>query len=250
MGSTQAKLTEFVNRMKEIAAANLESIILYGSAARGNFRPDHSDLNLLCVLDSLTVAELGRAAPVVKWWCTEQKEPLPLFFTAEELHLAADVFSIEILDMKASRRVLYGADVIANIVVPMNLHRVQVERDLRTTVLKLRGHYFRAPGNAEELARVLRKSFSGVLVLLRHTLIALGEEPPVESRSVIARAAALTRSKADAFDAALELQESGKFRGEINVLYGDYLKALEEVIRAMDQHMPKRKLQRVEDANS
>jgi predicted nucleotidyltransferase len=250
MVSTNTKLTEFVTRMKEIAAANLESIILYGSAARGNFRPDHSDLNLLCVLGALTTEELGRVAPVVKWWRTEQREPVPLFFTAEELHMAADVFSIEFLDIKASRRVLFGADIAANIVVPMNLHRVQVERDLRTTVLKLRGQYLRAPGNKDELAPVLRKSFSGVLVLLRHTLIVFGEEPPVEARGVIARAAALTRSHAAAFDAAMELHESGELRGEIILIYGAYLKALEQVIRALDQHMPKREWRRVEAANS
>jgi len=250
MVSTNAKLTEFVTRMKEIAASNLESIILYGSAARGDFRPDHSDLNLLCVLGSLTIEELGRVAPVVKWWRIEQKEPVPLFFTAEELHMAADVFSIEILDIKASRRVLYGADIVANIAVPMNLHRVQVEHDLRVTVLKLRAHYFRAPGNAEELVPALRKSFSGVLVLLRHTLIAFGEAPPPEARSVIARVAALTSSDGTAFNATLDLHESGELRGEIAVLYGAYLKALEEVVRALDRHMPKRKWRRVEEANS
>lgn len=38
--STDAKLRELVNRLKEVAAANLESVILYGSAARGDFHPE------------------------------------------------------------------------------------------------------------------------------------------------------------------------------------------------------------------
>jgi hypothetical protein len=236
--------------MKETAVSNLQSILLYGSAARGNFKEGHSDLNLLCVFGSLTVEELGRAAPVVKWWCIEQKEPVPLFFTAQELHAAADVFSIEILDIQASHRVLYGADAVREIEVPMNLHRVQVEHDLRTTVLKLRGHYLRAPGNAEALAPVLRKSFSGVLILLRHTLVAFGEEPPSEAREVIARVTALAGLAAAAFDATLELHESGKLGGEINEIYGAYLKALEEVIQALGRHMPKREWRRVKNANS
>ena len=37
--STDAKLGELVNRLKEVAAVNLESVILYGSAARGDFHP-------------------------------------------------------------------------------------------------------------------------------------------------------------------------------------------------------------------
>jgi len=105
--------------------------------ARG-FHEGHSDLNVVCFLRSLSVEELGRLAPVVKWWCVEQREPAPLFFTEDELKHAADVFAIEILDMKHGRRVLYGADAVATIEVPMNLHRVQIEHDLRTTLLKLR----------------------------------------------------------------------------------------------------------------
>lgn len=250
MFSTDAKLAELVNRLKEFAAANLECVILFGSAARGDFRPGLSDLNVACILRSLSVEELGRLAVVVKWWCVEQREPAPLFFTKDELHQAADVFAIEILDMKHGRRVLYGKDLVAEIEVPMNLHRVQIEHDLRTMVLKLRQHYLRAPGSAKELAPVLRKSFSGVLTLLRHAVIAFGEEPPVAPHDIIARAAALTGSNASAFDALLKLRETGEFHGEIVPVYSTYLKALELISNALDKHLPKREWRRVKNAHS
>jgi predicted nucleotidyltransferase len=239
-----------VNRLKDFAATNLECIILFGSAARGDFRPGFSDLNVACILHSLTVEELGRIADVVKWWCMEQKEPAPLFFTWDELQQAADVFAIEILDMKQGRRVLYGKDVVAEIEVPMNLHRVQIEHDLRTMILKLRQHYLRAPGNSKELAPVLRKSFSGVLTLLRHTVIAFGEDPPVTEHDIIARAAALTGSNASAFEALLRLRETGEFHGQLIPVYGGYLKALEKISSALDKHLPKREWRRVKNAHS
>jgi predicted nucleotidyltransferase len=250
MLSTDAKLTELVKRLKEFAATNLECVILFGSAARGDFRAGHSDLNVACILHSLTVEELGRLANVVKWWSVEQKEPAPLFFTRDELRQAAEVFAIEILDMKHGRRVLYGADVVADIEVPMNLHRVQVEHDLRTTVLKLRQHYLRAPGNSKELAPILKKSFSGVLTLLRHTIIAFGEEPPVAAHDIIARAAVLTDSNASAFTALLTLRETGEFHGEIIPVYGAYLKALEKILSALEKHFPKREWRRVKNGHS
>ncbi|PYT80215.1 MAG: hypothetical protein DMG40_13175 [Acidobacteria bacterium] len=245
MLSTDAKLAELVKRLKEFAASNLECVILFGSGARGDFHEGHSDLNVVCILRSLTVEELGRLAGVVKWWCVDQKEPAPLFFTHEELRQAADVFAIEILDMKQGRRVLYGDDLVAKIEVPMNLHRLQIEHDLRTLLLKLRQHYLRAPGNTHELAPVLRKSFSGVLTLLRHTVIAYGEQPPVHAREIVARAAALTGTDASAFEALLHLRENGEFHGEIVPVYGAYLKALEKVLQALDHHLPKREWQRV-----
>jgi len=250
MLSTETKLAELVKRLKEFAAANLESVILFGSAARGDFREGHSDLNVACILHSLNVEELGRLAHVVRWWCVEQKEPAPLFFTREELKHAADVFAIEILDMKHGRRVLYGADVVAEIEVPMNLHRVQIEHGLRTTIFKLRQHYLRASGNSKELAPVLRKSFSGVLTLLRHVVIAFGEEPPVAAHDIVARAASLTSSDMAAFGPLQKLRETGEFHGEIVPVYGAYLKALEKTVDTLEHHFPKREWRRVKNAHS
>ncbi|HEV7514043.1 MAG TPA: nucleotidyltransferase domain-containing protein [Candidatus Acidoferrum sp.] len=250
MLSTDTKLNELVNRLKEVSSANLQSVILYGSAARGGYHPDHSDLNVFCVLGSLSVEELGRMAPAVRWWVVEQKEPAPLFFTAEELQQSADVFSIELRDIKDSRRVLFGSDPIANLKLPINLHRVQVEHELRTVLLKLRNAYFRSPGDPRELTPVLRKSFSSVLTLLRHVIIASGEEPPAEPRDVIRRATALTHSNASAFETILRLREHTDAHVEITQAYGAYLAAVESVIRALDQHLPKEQWQRTRQANS
>ena len=205
---------------------------------------------MVCILRSLSVEELGRLALVVKWWCVEQKEPAPLFLTKDELRDAANVFAIEILDMKRGRRILYGSDIVADIEVPLNLHRVQIEHDLRTILLKLRQHYLRAPGNAKELAPILRKSFSGVLTLLRHVVIAFGEEPPVAAHDIVARAAALTGSGMTAFDAILKLRETGEFHDEIVPAYGAYLKALEKTLDALEHHFPKREWRRVKNAHS
>jgi len=250
MLSTDAKLTELVKRLKEFAASNLECVILFGSAARGDFREGHSDLNVVCILRSLSVEELGRLSHVVKWWCVEQKEPAPLFFTQDELGQAADVFAIEILDMKHGRRVLYGTDVVAGIEVPMNLHRLQIEHDLRTVVLKLREHYLRAPGNSRELVPILRKSFSGVLTLLRHTVIALGEEPPLAAHDIIARATHLTGTDTSVFETMLKLRETGELHGEIIPVFGAYLRGLEMLLHALDHHLPKREWRRVKNAHS
>jgi predicted nucleotidyltransferase len=245
-----AKLAEFVKRLKEVAATNLQSVILYGSAARGDFHPEHSDLNVLCVLESLAVEELGRVAPVVRWWVTEQEEPGPLFFSAEELRQSADVFSIELRDMQDSRRVLFGGDPIAGLQLPTNLHRVQVEHELRTALLKLRNVYLRASGDPAELTTVMRKSFSSILTLLRHVIIAFDEEPPATPEEVIAEVSARTHCSAAAFVNVRRLREHSGAHSEAAQLYGAYLEALEMVIRALDQHVPKGEWQRVQQGHS
>src|SRR5213078_1610541 len=130
----------------------------------------------------------------------------------------------------------------------LNLHRVQIEHALRTILLKLRQHYLRAPGSAKELAPILRKSFSGVLTLLRHLVIAFGEEPPAAAHDIVARAAALTGSSMAAFGPMLKLRETGEFHGEIVPVYGAYLKALEKTLDALEHHFPKREWRRVKNA--
>ena len=251
MSDVHEALKNLVDRLHGAARENLESIILYGSAARGDFHDAHSDLNVLCLLRSLRMAELSRVSAVVKWWNSEQHQPAPLFLSAEELRQSADVFAIEILDMQQSHRVLYGADVVASINVPMNLHRVQVEHELRTLLLKLRQHLLRDAGNQQELGTVLAKSFSSVITLLRHTLIAFKERPPDTANDILARIAALTGAGAQAFETVRGLREAKNLdKNAVLPAYDGYLAALEKVITALDHHLPKRQWQRAEKTSS
>ena len=45
-------LNELVEKMRAAAGENLLSVVLFGSAAQGEFHPEYSDVNLLCVLRS------------------------------------------------------------------------------------------------------------------------------------------------------------------------------------------------------
>src|SRR5580700_11789371 len=124
------KIAEFAKRLREAAKDNLVSVIVYGSAAAGDFHPEYSDLNLFCVLRDSSFSALQALAAVVKWW-DRQKQPPPLFMTRAELERSTDVFTIELLDIQQHHRVLFGADVLQGLRVPMQFHRVQVEYELR-----------------------------------------------------------------------------------------------------------------------
>ncbi len=105
----EKQIDEFVVRIRQAAGENLQSVILYGSAASGEFHPEFSNVNLLCVVREASYATLRAVAPVVEWW-TRQKRHAPLVLTGEEMERSADVFSIELLDMQQRHRVLFGAD--------------------------------------------------------------------------------------------------------------------------------------------
>jgi len=239
------KLNELVSRLKEAAGKNLESVVLYGSAATGSYRAGSSDLNVLCTLVTMDVHELQLLAPVVLWWTREEKEPPPLFFLAEELARSTDVFAIESLDVKRAHRVLFGPDPIAALDVPMNLHRVQVERDLRMLLLRLRQHALLSGKNESEYVVVLKKASSSALTLLRHTLLAFGEEPPSDSGRLFARIGELSGANASAFQALHDYHEGANLKLDPFEAYDDYIHALEKVIAALDKLVPKKEWQRV-----
>jgi predicted nucleotidyltransferase len=241
----ETKLNELVSRLKEAAGKNLESVVLYGSAARGDFHPGTSDLNVLCTLVTIEVNELQRLAPVVAWWTREAKEPAPLFFLTEELQRSTDVFAVESLDIKRSHRVLFGKDVVTDLEIPMNLHRVEVERNLRELLLKLRQHVLHAGRNEMELTAVLKKTASGAKALLRHTLLTFGEEPPLEAKDIFIRVGALTGADAEAFQEVYDYRTTGVWKQDSFKAYDSFMHALEKVIVTIDAKVPKREWQRV-----
>jgi len=238
------KLTELVSRLKEASGKNLESVILYGSAARGDFRPGASDLNILCSVTVINLSELQRLAPVVSWWTREMNEPAPLFFLTEELRHSTDVFAIESLDIKRSHRVLFGKDVVADLEVPMNLHRVEVEHELRQLLLKLRQHVLHAGHNEMEFNAVMKRTISSAVTLLRHTLLAFGEEPPLGTTELFSRIEAATGAAASAFAEVYGFRETGALHEDSFKAYDSYMRALEKVIIALDGMVPKREWQR------
>lgn len=244
MAATEQKLNELVNRLRDAAGANLQSVVLYGSAARGEVREGVSDLNVLCTLHSVSAEKLRDIAPVVSWWTLDQREPAPLFFTVEELRNSADVFVIELLDMQGSHQTVFGPEVLREIEVPRNLHRVQVERELRTAILKLRAHLLASYKNEAELSAVLAKSSSSILALLKHTLLALGSEVPAKPEDVFQKIGDISGAKSDALLGAYRLRESKSPAKDVLSLYGGYLAALEQTVSVLDKFLPKRQWQR------
>src|ERR1700736_6489118 len=90
----EKKLAEFVTRTREAAGSNLVSIILFGSAAAGDFHPEYSNLNLFCLVRDSSFRSLQALAPVAKWW-DKQKQPPPLLMTRDEMERSAHDFTIE-----------------------------------------------------------------------------------------------------------------------------------------------------------
>ena len=228
-------IAEFVGRLQAAAGANLKSVILYGSAAAGDYVADYSDVNLLCVLGETSYAAIAGLSGAVEWWA-KQKHHAPLLMTKEELQRAADVFSIEFLDMKRNYRVLWGEDMLKTLEIPMKFHRTQVEYELREKTILLRQRLLTMAGDRNGKWELLLRSAPAFGTLARHALIATGEPAAASKREAVQQLAAKTGLDPGAFLQIFDLREQKIDRKSIDVdeLFARYLKAVEQMTAAVD----------------
>jgi hypothetical protein len=127
----------------------------------------------------------------------------------------------------------------------MNLHRVEVEHELRTTLLRLRHHLLLSPGNQDELRAVLAKSITSVLTLFRHALIALGQNPPQAKLELLETAAKVFGFDVQPLRSILELRNQGPHSENLHELYHAYMSAIQRVAHELDARVPKRQFQKL-----
>jgi predicted nucleotidyltransferase len=228
-------INEFITRMKQAAGENLQSVILYGSAASGEFDPEFSNLNLLCILRQTSFAALRALAPAVEWW-TRQKYSAPLVLTRDELERSADVFAIEWLDMQQNHRLLFGDDPVPTLRIPMHLHRAQVEYELREKMILLRQHLLATAANPRQLWELLLRSVPSFGTLFRHALIALGDAAPNSRRDAVQALAVRMQFDARAFLQLLDIRDHKVDRKQLDLsdVCTRYLATIEQVTLAID----------------
>jgi hypothetical protein len=165
------------------------SAVLYGSAARGDFVPGRSNINLMLITDDLSPARLSGLGGAFAGWRKSGYEP-PLVILRSEWARATDVFPIEITDMRWGYEILRGPDPVAGLqVAPADL-RHALEREFRGKLLRLRQGYVAAGGAPGSLGLLAERSSGTILVLLRCLLVLLGRSVPSQPMEVAATTAA------------------------------------------------------------
>lgn len=180
----QPDVKRMIEGLKEAVGDRLSSVVLYGSAARGDFQRRTSDVNLLIVLADVEPETLERLTDPLAMWI-RRGQPLPRLFSASLIADAADVFPIEFLDIKHSRIVLYGSDPFETLEVRRDNLRLQCERELREKMMRLREGYSVSHWSTRELRRLLTDSYTTFVALFRGCLWLLDDEIPAHNEEVV-----------------------------------------------------------------
>jgi len=168
------------------------SAVLYGSAARGDFVPGRSDINLMLVVDELSPAVLGTLGGAFAGWRKSRYDP-PLLISLAEWARATDVFPLEITDMRSAYRVLRGLDPLAALEVDRADLRRALEREFRGKLLRLRQGYVAGAGDPKALGTLAGQSAATVMVLLRGLLRLLDQPVPTDPLELACAAAGAVR---------------------------------------------------------
>ena len=139
---------------------------LYGSAARGDFKPASSDVNLVLVVSEASLEVLSACSGPLQAARAELR-CAPLLLTRDELRQAADVFPLKLLDIRRAYRLLVGEDVFRELRIEFQDLRLSCEHELRNIVLKLRHAFVLGSPDAARLAGVLHQFAPQLLGVLR-----------------------------------------------------------------------------------
>lgn len=209
------------------------SAVLYGSAARGDYLPGRSDVNLLLLAEDAASAVLHSLGPALREWRRTVQEP-PLFMTRAEWSRATDVFPIEIADMQTGYKVLRGLDPVQELRVDRVDLRWALEREFRGKLIRLRQGYAALAPDADALGAVASGSASSVVVLFRALLVLMGRPVPADAAAVALAAASEIGGNGEALADVVRHRREAKWRCTAAEFEG-YLRIVEQATYFLDQ---------------
>jgi predicted nucleotidyltransferase len=145
-------LTEFVNAASQAFGDELISAVLFGSAAEGRLR-SVSDVNLLLLLKRFDMS----SADVVREPFRVAHAAMRLdvmFLLQSEIEPVMDAFAVKFSDILSRRRVLFGPDPFAKLVIPPEVVRRRTIQVLLNLMLRMRERYALVSLREEQLAHV------------------------------------------------------------------------------------------------
>jgi len=235
------KPEELVKQMEKALPSGLKSVVLYGSAAAGDHIAKRSDYNILVVTENLGLKELKALSKLSIRW-TKAGNPAPLLFTLDRLKKSADVFPIEILDIKQSHRILFGEDIVSKIEITCENLRLELEHELKGKLIQLRERYLTTGGKPKLVTELIINSLSTFLVLFRGALRLYEDDIPAKKIDVLEALGEHVSFDKEVFTIVEDVRTGRKKAGDIQAdeLFDRYLKTVEEVVDAVDNYMHKR----------
>ncbi len=151
--------------LKDIFNDRLKMVAAFGDSA-----------NTCAVVQTLTIEDLDRCASHADRW-TKAGLDAPLLIVEGELRRALDAFPLELSEIIATRRVVAGTDLFADILVPKQDLRRACEVQARGHVLHLREGYIESGGDRKKVAALVAAAIPPFRALVKNVARLEGISP-------------------------------------------------------------------------
>ncbi len=175
---------------------NLQNITIVGSSLTEDFRPGQSDINTVLILGRQSLDSLNTLARMARSM-NKKGVAVPLLMTSEYIERSRDVFGIEFLDFQLTHKTIYGDDPFASLTIAKTDVRLQCERELKATLIRLRQGYIAAAANKRLVRDILASAAGGLVPLLRAMFWLKDIDRGVLAEQVFTKAATEFSIKAD-----------------------------------------------------
>ncbi len=207
------KLSLAIEQWKEFWKTDLESIYLYGSAARNDWSHKSSDINLLLQVSGNDHYAKWPDASELSRRLFKKGFAIPLILTKQYIESSLDVFPIEFLDIKLFHRVLAGSDDFDKVEINKPDLRAQAEREVKGKWVQLRQAFLERGGNTSEMRNLLAQTVPTWISVFQALLYLEDHEIPESRRDVLANGSKICGLDSDIF---LDLEKVRKNKLSLN----------------------------------
>jgi len=135
--SVRQRLDELTASLIGSLGDDLAALLVYGSASRGGYRPQQSDVDVLAVLRDDPREKLQAIGPALELARFSARIEV-MMVTLREVPCAADVFPLLYADIARSSVCLYGKSPFEGLTIESAHLRLRIEQELREARIRLR----------------------------------------------------------------------------------------------------------------
>ena len=212
---------DLADELRENAPTRVEALYVVGSVLTPDFQPAVSDINTLVLLPGESISFLDFLIEIGRRFKKERLAP-PLVMGEEYVYRSLDVFPIEFLNFREIHHVLFGPDILTDLVIEFEPLRLQCEREIKARLLWLNQTYLETMASEKLLAPRLIDSVTGYFPLMRALLVLASLKPPLAERDLIVRTGELVGLDDDIFLRLRNMKRQRKNWPSRKALVDDY----------------------------
>jgi hypothetical protein len=231
----ESGLASFCQTLGNAYGENLQSVLLYGGLAKGEYSPRTSDINVMVVLHTITVEDLKKVLKDVRKSIRDFRLA-PFFLSHDDLVRSTDVFPMKFLDIQENHHVLWGSDPFRDLEISREHLRLQCEQEVKNLMLRLRQFFLRRAFDTASIENILTEAVSHFIVPLRVMMQLRSGDAPEKKLDLVDAASKAFDLDGEVLIQILRLKEKREKmkRAQLEMLYERFMNCVVEAASAVD----------------